>query len=143
MDAAASHHVGNLTLATFGMLLMFNAFASFGQVCMKIGLAGDKIPVVRSPLRTVLNIIGFMMRPWVIGGLLLYVMSAFTWLLLLSRVRLSVAYPMISIGYILVVLLSRFVLHERVIWKYAIAGLILIGIGVSFIGLGLGQVGGR
>jgi drug/metabolite transporter (DMT)-like permease len=132
-----------MTLASFGMLLMFNVFASFGQVCMKIGLGGEKIPVVRSPLKTLWNILGFMIRPWVLGGLVLYVLSAFTWLLLLSRVRLSVAFPMISVGYILVVLLSRFVLHERVIWKYAIAGLILIGIGVSFIGLGLGQVGGR
>jgi drug/metabolite transporter (DMT)-like permease len=38
-------------------------------------------------------------------------------------------------SYFLVVILSATVLHERVQWKFAIVGLALISIGVSFIGL--------
>lgn len=37
----------------------------------------------------------------IIGGLTLYVVSVVVWLLVLSRVEVSFAYPMISIGYIL------------------------------------------
>ena len=66
--------------------------------------------------------------------------TLFTWLLLLSKVRLSVAYPMISISYVFVVILSSLVLHESVAWSWAIPGLLLISGGVSFIGLGLGRM---
>lgn len=104
---------------------------------MKIGIRGEQIPVSRSPIRTFLNIVSFMLRPYVFLGLCLYVFGAFTWLLLISNVRLSVAYPMISIGYGLVTVLSVWILHEKVKWKYAIPGLLLIAAGVSFIGFGM------
>lgn len=105
---------------------------------MKIGLRGEKIPVSSSPLRTILNILGFMARPWTFAGLSLYVLGAFVWLTLLSKVQLSVAYPMVSLGYGLVMLLSVLILHEKVKWKYGIIGLIFIAVGVSCIGLGMG-----
>ncbi len=131
--------MGDMTLARFGMLMLFVLFSSFGQICMKIGIAGEKIPISRSPAKTVFNILGVMIRPWVLAGLGLYVLGAFTWLVLLSRVRLSVAYPMVSLGYVVVVLLSALVLHEKVKWKYAVAGLVFIALGVSFIGFGMGR----
>ncbi len=62
---------------------------------------------------------------------------------MISRVRLSVAYPLISMSYFLVVILSAVILHEKVNWKMAITGLAFISAGVSFIGLGLGRSGGE
>lgn len=132
-----------LNLFSFGLLVLFITFSSFGQICMKIGLAGDQIPISKSPFSTFINIIKFMLRPWVFVGLVLYVFSAFSWLLFLSRVPLSVAYPMISIGYVFVMLLSVLILHEKVKWKYAAFGLLFIAAGVSFIGLGMGRMGGK
>lgn len=41
-----------------------------------------------------------MMNPPIISGIFLYVMSVVVWLLVLSRVQVSYAYPMLSIGYI-------------------------------------------
>jgi multidrug transporter EmrE-like cation transporter len=38
--------------------------------------------------------------PFVLGGLSCYVVSVVIWILALSRVPVSVAYPMLSIGYI-------------------------------------------
>ena len=128
--------MGNLTISSFCLLLFFITLASFGQICMKIGLRGDVIPKGATPAHTLLNILKFMARPWVLAGLLLYVISAFTWLLLISRVRLSVAYPMMSMSYVLVTLLSVLILREKVKWKFAIAGLVFIAAGVSFIGMG-------
>jgi len=80
-----------------------------------------------------------MLTPWVLLGLGLYVISTFTWLLVISRVRLSVAYPMISISYVMVMLLSWLILREKIDWAVAAAALVFIGAGVSFIGLGLGR----
>jgi multidrug transporter EmrE-like cation transporter len=39
-------------------------------------------------------------NPPIISGLFLYVMSVGVWLLVLSRVQVSFAYPMLSIGYV-------------------------------------------
>jgi multidrug transporter EmrE-like cation transporter len=40
------------------------------------------------------------LSPFVLGGLSCYVVSVVIWILALSRVPVSVAYPMLSIGYI-------------------------------------------
>lgn len=135
--------MGNLTFSSFCLLIFSITLGSFAQIFMKLGIDGDKISIASSPLVTALNVITFMMRPWVLAGLTLYVISTFTWLMLISRVRLSVAYPMISISYVIVMLLSAVILHESVDWKLAVAGLACIGVGVSFIGLGLGQAKGK
>ena len=51
----------------------------------------------------------------------------------------SVAYPMISISYLMVMLLARFFLNDQINWAVAGAALVFIGAGVTFIGLGLGR----
>jgi multidrug transporter EmrE-like cation transporter len=38
--------------------------------------------------------------PPILGGLLCYVVSVVVWILALSRVEVSIAYPMLSIGYV-------------------------------------------
>lgn len=135
---------GNLTFRSF-LLLLFNLIlGSFGQICLKDGLrGGDLARHSTSILATLVSIVHAMLNPYVLLGLGLYVLSVFTWLLLLSKVRLSVAYPMISISYLFVVALSAIILHEHVNWPYAIGGLMLISTGVTFIGIGLGQAGAR
>ena len=134
---------GKLTLSAFLLILFGISLGSAGQICFKIGLGSGKIPIDPSPFVTFLSVAKVMMRPWVMAGLMLYVVSTFTYLLALSRVRLSVAYPLISMGYVIVVVLSSVILKEPVDWKYAIAGLVCISLGVSFIGLGMGQSPGK
>ncbi len=135
---------GKLTLTAFSLLLFGITLGSAGQICFKIGLGhGQPIQIDASPIITFLGILKVMIRPWVMAGLCLYVISTFTYLLALSRVRLSVAYPLISLGYVIVVVLSSVILKEPVDWKYAIAGLVCISLGVSFIGLGMGQSPGK
>lgn len=130
---------GNLTFRTF-LLLLFNlALGSFGQIFLKMGLRhGDLASNSQSMFTTLIAILRAMTNPYVMLGLGLYVLSVFTWLLLLSKVRLSVAYPMISISYFFVVALSAVILKEHVNWFYAATGLALISGGVTFIGFGLG-----
>jgi undecaprenyl phosphate-alpha-L-ara4N flippase subunit ArnE len=56
------------------------------------------------------------------------------WLVVLSRVRLSVAYPLVGISYIIIVALARFMLHEHVPGLRWI-GVSIIAIGIVVIGL--------
>jgi len=65
-------------------------------------------------------------------GLFLYFVSAMIYILSLKHVPLSVAYPSLAAGYVLVVALSALIYHEPVS-SYKIAGIIFILIGVSLI----------
>jgi drug/metabolite transporter (DMT)-like permease len=129
---------GNITAGSFGLMCLSVTLMAFAQVLQKLGIGSTNI-VAGSIIKTLCNIICAMLKPKVLAGLFLYVISAFLWILVLSKVRLSVAYPMLSISYFLVVILSATVLKERVNWKLAGLGLFFITAGVSFIGFGLGQ----
>lgn len=129
---------GNLTAGSFGLMCLSVTLMAIAQVLQKLGLGSVNL-IADSMLGTLINIICAMFRPKVLVGLFLYVISAFLWILVLSKVRLSVAYPMLSISYFLVVIMAGTVLKERVNWKLAGLGLFFISAGVSFIGFGLGQ----
>ena len=74
-------------------------------------------------------VLGAVVSPLVWTGALLYLLSTVTWLVVLSRIDLSVAYPMGSMNYVLVVLLSATLLDENVgLLRMAGLGLILVGI---------------
>ncbi|UCC67121.1 MAG: hypothetical protein JSV79_08205 [Armatimonadota bacterium] len=130
--------MGELTLTSLGLLFVFITLSSVGQLCMKAGVRGagaTSTALVRGVLRYVVATVA---RAAVLVGIGLYILAALAWLPLLSRVRLSVAYPMVSFSYVVVVVLSAAVLRERVRWRLALPGLVLIGVGVSLIGLGTG-----
>ncbi len=73
----------------------------------------------------------------VIGGVL-YAVSFVVWLYVLSKVKLSYAYPFISLSYVIVVILGLFILNEK-ISSAAWLGILLVVIGVSLIGMNIGN----
>lgn len=73
----------------------------------------------------------------VIGGVL-YAVSFVVWLHVLSKVKLSYAYPFISLSYVIVVILGFFILNEK-ISSTAWVGVLLVVIGVSLIGMNIGN----
>jgi multidrug transporter EmrE-like cation transporter len=78
------------------------------------------------------TIIKMFFMPNVLLGLLFYGVSTVFWLVALSKIELNVAYPMLSIGYILIMILSFFLLNES-ITLYKVAGTLLIVAGVTLI----------
>ena len=54
------------------------------------------------------------------------------WLIALSKIELSVAYPMLSVGYVLLMILSYFLLNET-ITVYKVIGTLLVVAGVTLI----------
>lgn len=65
----------------------------------------------------------------IIGGLSCYVVSVVVWILALSRVEVSIAYPMLSIGYVVNALLAWWLFGEMLTAQR------LAGIGVIIIGV--------
>lgn len=71
-------------------------------------------------------------NPLVLFGLGLYVVSSVFWILGLSNKDLSYAYPMLSLGYLAIVLVSWFFLGEQ-ITLLRLLGVAFIAVGVSLI----------
>jgi len=79
-----------------------------------------------------ITIMKMFLLPNVIIGLLFYAVSTVFWLIALSKIELSVAYPMLSVGYILLMVLSYFLLNET-ITVYKVIGTLLVVAGVTLI----------
>jgi len=68
-------------------------------------------------------------QPHILGGLTAYVFSVGLWIVALSRVEVSVAYPMLSIGYVVNAAAAWYLFGE------AVSPMRLAGIGVIIIGV--------
>ena len=68
-------------------------------------------------------------QPYVIGGLSCYVVSVAIWILALSRVEVSIAYPMLSIGYVVNAVAAHMLFGE------AVGVQRLVGIGIIILGV--------
>jgi multidrug transporter EmrE-like cation transporter len=68
-------------------------------------------------------------QPAILGGMACYGVSLVVWIMALSRVEVSVAYPMLSVGYVLNAIAAWYFFGE------AVSATRLIGIGVIIIGV--------
>ena len=69
------------------------------------------------------------LEPRILGGTACYVVSLVIWIMALSRVEVSVAYPMLSIGFALNALLAWWLLGE------AVTPMRMLGIGIIIVGV--------
>lgn len=68
-------------------------------------------------------------EPHIVGGLGCYVLSVIVWILALSRVEVSIAYPMLSIGYVVNALAAWYLFGEAVtLTRIAGIGIIIVGV---------------
>ncbi len=119
------------------ILIMVNVvIGSIGQIIIRIGAKGlGNLHTGSGIAASLLGAFKGIFTPYIFVGLLIYAFSAVIWILVLNQVSLSFAYPMISLSYVLVVVLSAIFLHEK-IPMITIGGLVLISLGVSLIGIG-------
>lgn len=71
-------------------------------------------------------------QPHILGGLVCYVVSVVVWILALSRVEVSLAYPMLSIGYLVNAVLAWWLFGEAVTVE-RLAGIAVIIVGVVLV----------
>lgn len=127
---------------SLALLLVSVVFAIAGQFTLKsamdqIGRIGTA--QVSKPVETVARAAK---EPRLWAGLTLFGISAVFWLVVLSRVPLSVAYPVVGISYVVVVAISRVFLHEQVPplrW----VGAAVVATGIAIIGLSSKTVSGN
>lgn len=101
--------------------------AAVGQMILKIGM--NQVGVIQINNGIVQSFVKMFTNPYVIGGLGFFGLNAFLWLIVLSREKLSFAYPMVAFAYVVTILLSKYVLHEDV------PPLRWVGLGVIIVGI--------
>ena len=68
-------------------------------------------------------------EPHILGGLACYVVSVVVWIMALSRVEVSIAYPMLSIGYLVNAIAAWYLFGEAVtIMRMTGIGIIIVGV---------------
>ncbi len=101
------------------------SFSALAQLTMKMGMTRIRLSGASGAelFRSIA------LSPFVIGGLALYGFGAVLWLMVLSKAPLSMAYPLVSLGFIFVALLSWSVLGETLpLTRILGIGLILAGV---------------
>lgn len=124
---------------SYVLIIISVALAISGQICLRRGMEKVKD-------RTQMETIDLIKKPatffkeiattWlVILGLLLFVASAVSWLVVLADVPLGVAYPFVSLTYIVVLLYDKFFeAYSISAWNWLgvaaiVGGVILISLG--------------
>ena len=80
-----------------------------GQTLIKEGL--ERISL---NLSEILSIVNIFYEPLILMGLVLTGLSSIVWLSILSKAEISYAYPFVSLGYVIVALISLFYFNEYV-----------------------------
>jgi drug/metabolite transporter (DMT)-like permease len=117
-----------VTPLTFSFLMSGVLLNAAAQLFLKAGT--NRIGEFAFALENVVPIgTKIAMNPFILSGLACYVVSVVVWILGLSRVPVSVAYPMLSVGYIVNAVLAYFLFGE------SLGAQKLVGIGFIIVGV--------
>ncbi|CAN7547540.1 4-amino-4-deoxy-L-arabinose-phosphoundecaprenol flippase subunit ArnF [compost metagenome] len=120
-----------MTLTTFAFILTGVLLNAAAQLLLKAGV--NAIGAITLDRGTLLVTALRVLTQWpVLAGLTLYVVSVGVWIVGLSRVDVSIAYPMLSLGYV-VNALAAWWLFGEMIGPLRVAGILLILAGVFLI----------
>jgi drug/metabolite transporter (DMT)-like permease len=118
------------------MLLVSVLLGSIGQIFLKYGSSRlATLTQGQGLFASLIDSFKGIFTPYVFIGFCIYGLSSILWIRILRQVNLSFAYPMISLSYVVVVILSAMLFREKVPWPTTV-GLLLICGGVSLIGIG-------
>ena len=117
-----------MTPLTFSLLMTGVALNAAAQLLLKAGT--NRVGEFAFALENLAPIGGRLASsPFILGGLACYVVSVVVWILALSRVPVSVAYPMLSVGYIVNAVAAWMLFGESLTAQK------LVGIGFIVIGV--------
>lgn len=113
-----------------GLIALFLVLGLLGQYLFKLGMSCTENVALTGFLATdigsffsgningawqaLLHTVELLIDPYIIAGLFAYALSTVCWLAVLSKTDLSFAYPMLSIGYVAILLMGRFAFGEEV-----------------------------
>ena len=115
-------------MSAYGFVLVCIVFTVLGQLLIKWqAMHAGSFPA-SWPARASF-FFNLIFNPWIMAGLFSAVIAAFAWILAMTKLPISVAYPMMSLTYPLVMGLSWILLGETLsLWRIIGAAFILAGV---------------
>ncbi len=106
------------------LLLVAILLSATGELLLKHGMSQIGVFTFELPV-----LVRIFLTPQILLGFTLVFGGAIFWLAVISRVDLSFAYPMLALGYVVVVFASAFLFHEPLtLMKLAGVGIICAGV---------------
>lgn len=121
--------------STFGLLLVAMSLTVTGELLLKSGInrIGGELNLSLSNIFPAA--VKLFSNLFIVGGFAFVFGGALFWLAVLSRWDLSLAYPLLSISYIIGIILSVLILKEKVTLLQVLGVLVIIG-GVTLVSIG-------
>lgn len=98
-------------MSSFLLLLVSVLLGSTGQFLFRMGMKQYGQVNAAGIFK---NLFSIVLTPPIFIGFVLFGMSSVLWLSVISKYQLSYAYPMVSMGYVLTLVLSRLFLNEQI-----------------------------
>ncbi|NLK20511.1 MAG: EamA family transporter [Epulopiscium sp.] len=115
-------------MKNLSVILTSVILGAIGQVILKVG--ANKLGEFSLSLNTLYkDLISIIKTPEIVLGVVFFFMSFLLWIKVLTKNELSYSYPMVSLNYIIIMIISFFIFHEEISIK-KIIGTILIVLGV-------------
>ena len=119
------------------LLILFSvSLSAFSQIILRRGMTR---PDVQAALADTSNLFvtfkAVFLSPYIIGGLACYGLGAVVWLLVLSKIPVSFAYPFVALGIVLTTAAGVLVLGESISLITGI-GIAVIIAGIALVALG-------
>jgi len=120
-----------MTGATFSLAIVSVALNALAQIALRKTMLGlGALPAMGADLLRV--VLGLAFNPWFLAGMACYVVSIGCWMLVLAKTEVSLAYPLLSIGYVIAAVIGFLFLAENVT-PQRIAGIAVICLGIVLI----------
>ena len=120
-----------MNLVSFALVLTGVLLNAAAQLLLKAGV--KDMGIIQLNAGTIFSAgLKLALEPHIIAGLACYAISVVVWILALSRVQVSIAYPMLSLGYVVTAFIAWAFMGEAVN-AMRISGIAVIIVGVFLV----------
>lgn len=119
-------------LVLFSLILFSVSCSAAAQLMLKVGMSQPAVVAALKVGDARAIAASILMNAGIVCGFVLYFLGAVVWLFVLARVDVSFAYPFVGVGFILTLLLGKFVMGDAVTAS-RVMGTVLVSAGVLMI----------
>jgi multidrug transporter EmrE-like cation transporter len=116
-----------MSAASFALVLAGVILNAMAQLLLKAG--ADRVGPLELSAKSLQLLPPLVLSAPIVAGLACYAVSVVIWIVALSRVEVSIAYPMLSIGYVITAVAAAMFFGEA-LTPAKLGGIVAIGIGV-------------
>jgi multidrug transporter EmrE-like cation transporter len=117
-----------MNIATFSFIIFGVLLNAVAQLLLKAG--ARNVGEIHLTMQNLFSVGLKVASQWpIIGGLTCYVLSVVLWIIALSRVDVSIAYPMLSLGYVVTAIGAWYLFGEALsVQRLMAIAVILVGV---------------